>query len=124
VSGHDLQDGKPRHAGLFQGLGHDVVRQPAQLEVKLKSGDALCRAGDLAIHVAEGVFPADDVGQQFVGADFVQVIVLGADADADARHRARQRHARIQQRQRVPPQTVAMEEEPLDSMISLVTRTA
>ena len=42
-------------------------------------------------------------------------------AHRDTRNRCLQRHARIHQRQRAP-QTVAMEDEPLDSVISETTR--
>jgi hypothetical protein len=47
--------------------------------------------------------------------------VFGADADADAGHGANHRNARVHQRQRAAA-NVAIEVEPLDSMISLVTR--
>ena len=77
-----------------------AMRNAAQLQVELEAGDALFRAGDLAIHVAEGIFPADDVGQQLVARNLVLVIVLGADADADAGHGADHRDAGIHQRQR------------------------
>ena len=82
--GHFGQDVQAGDARFFQGFGHEVVREAAQLEVQLEAGDAVAGAGDFAIHVAEGVFPADDVGEEFVGGDFVLVVVFGADADADA----------------------------------------
>ena len=74
--------------------------RPRELEVELEAGDALLGAGDLAVHVAEGVFPADDVGEQLVAGDFLVGVVLGADADADAGHRADQRNAGIHEGQR------------------------
>ena len=86
-------------ARFLDRLGHDLVRNAAQLQVELETGDALLGAGDLAIHVAERVFPTDDVGQQFVIGDFILSSVFGADADADARHRASHRNACIHQRQ-------------------------
>ena len=69
----------------------------AQLEVQLEPGNAVGGAGDLAIHVAEGVFPADDVGEEFVGGDFAPGVVFGADADADAADGTGQGHAGIHQ---------------------------
>ena len=101
-----------------------AMRNAAQLQVQLETGDAFFRAGDLAIHVAERVFPADDVGEQFVLRDFLVAArrsvqmpmlmpatgrIIGTPASINAS---------------APPQTEAMEVEPFDSMISLVTRIA
>ena len=94
-----------------------------QLEVELESGDALVGAGDFAIHVAEGILPADDVGEQFVILDFAAVVGARAEADADAGHGALQRHTRVKQCQRAAADA-AIDVEPLDSMISAVMRTA
>src|ERR1019366_2581394 len=96
--GHLGQHVQARHARLFHGLIHHAVRNAGQLEVKLEPRNALLRAGDLAVHVAERVFPADDVGQQLVALKLALVVVLGAQADADAAHRASHRHARVQHR--------------------------
>src|ERR1041385_5377245 len=78
-------------ARLLDGLGHDLVRDALELEVELEAGDALGGAGDLAVHVAIRVLPADDVGEEFVFAD-VLAGVFSADADADARDGARDGH--------------------------------
>src|SRR5437660_7966359 len=71
-------------ARVLESLGHDLVRQTAQFEIQLEAGDSLFGAGDLAIHVAKGVFPTDDISEQLVAADRVLVVVISADADADA----------------------------------------
>src|SRR5207247_2049950 len=82
--GHFAQDKQTGHASLFPCFGHDVVRQSAQFEIQLKAGDAASGAGDLAVHVTERVFPADDVGEELMTGDGVAVIGLGANAAAHA----------------------------------------
>ena len=79
-------------------------------------------------HDAQGKISAyklltDIIGWGFVGGDFALGVVLGANADADAADGTGHGHAGIHE-SKVAPQTVAMELEPLDSMISLVTRMA
>ncbi len=74
---------------------HDAQRDAGQLQVQLEPGDALGGAGDLAIHVAERIFPADDVGEQLIAFEGVVFVVLRAQADAHARHRADQGHAGV-----------------------------
>ena len=56
--GHLGQDVQARDAGLLDRLGHEAVRDAAQLEVELEAGDALLGAGDLAVHVAETRLPS------------------------------------------------------------------
>ena len=87
-----------RDARLLNGLGHQAERNAAQLEVELEAGDAFLGAGDLAVHVAERIFPADDVSQQLVFRNLVLGIMLGAQADADAAHRAGHWHAGVHER--------------------------
>ena len=61
-----------------QHVGGDAV----DLGVELQGGDELGRAGDLEVHVAEGVLGAEDVGEG-------RVLALGEDeAHGDAGHRA------------------------------------
>src|SRR5581483_6746303 len=95
--GHGLEDVEAGNARFFEGFGHDAVRESAEFEVQLKAGDAFLGAGGFAVHVAEGVFPTDDVCHQFVGGDFVFVVMLGANADADAGDGAGHGHARVEQ---------------------------
>ena len=49
--------------GLRQGLLHDLGRNALDLDVHLQGGDALSRAGDLEVHVAQVIFHALDVGE-------------------------------------------------------------
>ena len=50
--------------GLGQRGADDLLADAVDLQVELDAGDAVLRAGDLEVHVAEVVFVADDVGQQ------------------------------------------------------------
>ena len=97
--GHLGQHMQAADARLFHGLGHHGQRDPLQLEVELKTRDALFRAGDLAIHVAEGVLPADDIRQQLIAGNLILGVMLGAQPDADAAYGPDHRHARVHQRQ-------------------------
>ena len=74
---------EPGHARLFNGLSHHRVGNAGQLKIELKSGDPLFSSSELAIHVAESVFPADDVGQQFISGYFMVVVVGSAETDAN-----------------------------------------
>ena len=74
-------------------------------------------AADLEVHVAEVIFLADDVGEQFVLRRLPEPgrrempatgLVIGTPASISARH---------------PPQLEAIELEPLDSRMSLMMRT-
>ena len=88
---------------------------PFDLDVHLQRGDAIARARDLEIHVAEVVLIAEDVGEHLVAA------ALEHQAHGDACHRRLDRHARVHERQQVP-HTLAIELEPFDSRISETTR--
>ena len=95
--GQDLATGD---TSLLDGLLHDRQRDALELQIQLEAGDALLGSGDLAIHVAERVFPADDVGQELVAGDLVIGAVLGANTDGDTRHRAGDGHTGIHEGQR------------------------
>ena len=41
----------------------DLLADAVDLQIELDAGDAVLRAGDLEVHVAEVVLVADDVGQ-------------------------------------------------------------
>ena len=60
---HDLEDRQAGLLGLLQRLGQDVGREAVDLGVELQGGDEVARAGDLEVHVAEGVLGAEDVGE-------------------------------------------------------------
>ena len=97
---HVGQDQATGHAGLLDGLLHDRQRDTLELQIQLEAGDALLGSGDLAVHVAERVFPADDVGEELVAGDLVICAVLGANTDGDTCHRAGDGHTGIHEGQR------------------------
>jgi hypothetical protein len=98
--GHFREDAYSSSVRAFDSLRHKAVRNPAQFEIELEPSDAFFRAGDFAIHVTEGVLPADDVGQELVAGDLVLIIVICAQTDADAGHWPSHRHAGIHERKR------------------------
>jgi hypothetical protein len=73
-------------------------------------------AAHLEVHVAEVVLVAEDVGEHRVA------IALLDEAHRDARDR-RAIGTPASMSERAPPQTVAIELEPFDSVISLTMRT-
>ena len=89
-------------ARLFRGLNrlfHDRHWQTLKFKVQLKAGDAFLGAGDLAVHVTEGVFPTHDVGQNTMIGDLAVAIEIGADTDTDTGTRPLHFHTGIHQRQ-------------------------
>src|SRR5439155_21464037 len=60
---HDVQDVEPAFPRLRQGLVHDRLADPLDLDVHLQGRDPFARAGDLEIHVAVVIFDAGDVGE-------------------------------------------------------------
>ena len=81
---HRVDDLKAGFLRVNEGFAHDLAREAFELQVQLKAGDALLGAGDLAVHVTEGVFPTDDVGEDFVATNRAVVIFFRADTDGDA----------------------------------------
>ena len=85
------------------------------LDVHLQRSDAVGGAGHLEVHVAQVVFVTQDVGQHGKAVAFLDqahgdaatCAFMGTPASIIARQ---------------PPQTEAMDEEPLDSVISDTTR--
>ena len=63
---HDVEDREAGFLGLLQRLGQDVGREAVDLGVELQGGDEVTGAGDLEVHVAEGVLGAEDVGERRV----------------------------------------------------------
>ena len=84
---------------------------PATLDVHLQAGDAFAGAGDLEVHVAEMIFVAQDVAENR------EILAFEDQAHGDTGDRALQRNARVHHRQQ-PPQTVAIDDEPLLSVMS------
>src|SRR5580765_553955 len=88
------------NAGFLDGLGHQRMRQTAELEVELESSNALFRAGDFAVHVAVMIFPTDDVGEELIPRNFLVGAKFGADADADAGDGTNHWNAGVHERER------------------------
>ena len=61
--GHLAEDVQPAVLGLVEGDPHDLLGDALDLDVHLQRGDAVLRAGDLEVHVAEMVLVAEDVGE-------------------------------------------------------------
>ncbi len=82
AAAHHLEDLEPGVARLAQRLGEHLGRKAGDLGVELEGGHDLGRAGDLEVHVAEGVLGTEDVGEG-------RVLALGEDeAHGDAADRA------------------------------------
>ena len=94
----DLKDGGAGFLGLLQGRGQNVGRNAVELGVELQGGDEFGGAGDLEVHVAEGIFGTEDIGQGLE--DVLAVDVTGHQAHGDARDRSLQRNACGEQGQR------------------------
>ena len=94
---------------------HDLLGDAGDLDVHLQRGDAVLGAGDLEVHVAEVILVAEDVGQHG------ELVAFLDQAHGDAGHRRFSgTPASISASE--PPQTVAIDEEPFDSVISETTR--
>jgi hypothetical protein len=92
---HDVEDVHAALVGELQRFAHDLERQAGGLDVELDAGDALARAGDLEVHVAEVVLFALDVGEELI-----LLLAVHDEADGDAGDGAGDRHAGIHQRER------------------------
>ena len=107
---HLAQDVQAAFAGLGQRL-HDFLGDALDLDVHLQGRDAVLGARDLEVHVAQVIFIAQDVGQHGELAAVQDqthrhagdVVLTGTPASIMASE---------------PPQTEAIDEEPLDSVIS------
>ena len=69
-----------------------------ELGVQLQRGDEFLGAGDLEVHVAEGVLRAEDIGQCYVAR--LTVHLIRHQTHRDTGNRCLQRHTGIEQRQR------------------------
>jgi hypothetical protein len=114
--GHLAQDVHPAGLGLLQRLFHDLGRDARDLDVHLQRGDAVLGARDLEVHVAEVILVAKDVGQDPVGPVIFQDRPMATPATGAFSGTP----ASIIDSE--PPQTDAIEDEPLDSVISDTTR--
>ena len=93
-----LENGLACFMGLLERTGKHVGRNAVELGVELQGGDEVGGAGDLEVHVAEGVFGTENVGERLV--DVLAVHVTGDQTHRDAGHRCLERHAGCEQRQR------------------------
>src|ERR1035437_10215042 len=60
---HLVEDGHSGFVGLLEAGPNDRLVDALDLDVHLESGHALAGAGDLEVHVTEGIFLAEDVRQ-------------------------------------------------------------
>ena len=93
----DFENGGTGFLGLLQSRGQNVSRNAVELGIKLQSGDELGSTGNLEVHIAEGVFGAENIGQGLE--DVLAVNIAGHEAHGDASNRGLQRHACGEQRQ-------------------------
>ena len=93
----DFENGGTGFLGLLQSRGQNVSRNAVELGIELQSGDELGSTGNLEVHIAEGVFGAENIGQGLE--DVLAVNIAGHEAHGDARNRGLQRHACGEQRQ-------------------------
>jgi hypothetical protein len=88
------EDERAAFLGLEKRLAKDVHGQALGLVVHLHGRDAVGRAGDLEVHVAEEVLEALDVGQDG------DLVALLDEPHRDAGDRSRDRHAGVHESQR------------------------
>ena len=93
-------------------------RDADDLDVHLQRGDTGARAGNFEVHVAVVIFGAGDVGE-----DRILVVIADHQAHGDtSASRLERTPASISASE--PPQTVAIEDDPLDSRMSETRRMA
>jgi hypothetical protein len=113
--GHLAQDVHAAVLGLAERDLHDLLGDAGDLDVHLQRGDAVFGAGHLEVHVAEVIFVAQDVGEHG------EAVAFEDQAHGDAGHRRFSGTPASISASEVP-QTVAIEDEPFDSVISETTR--
>ena len=99
---------------------HDLQRDALDLDVHLQRGDAIRRARDLEVHVAQRVFHALNVGEDGVVAG--GFAVAGDQAHRHARDRGAESARRHPSAPASMPQTEPIEVEPLEERISETMR--
>ena len=110
-----VDDEQTRFLRFRHRFAHDVDRDPGDLDVHLDRGDAVDRTRDLEVHLAQRVFDALDVGEDacFLPLRMSPIatpatcFLIGTPASIS---------------ESVVPQTDAIDDEPLDSSVSLITR--
>ncbi len=114
---HDVEDLEPALLGLPERLLQELGRDARDLHVHLQRGDAVPGTCDLEVHVAHVVLEPLDVAEDDV------VLALLDEAHRDPRHGAFI-GAPPSISASVEPQTLAIEDEPLDSSTSEMMRRA
>src|SRR5690625_3156751 len=94
---HDVEDVEAGVARLAERAGQHGGREAVELGVQLDRGDEFPRSGHLEVHVTEGVFGSEDVGEGRVAGFAVHRV--RHEPHGDARHRGAQRHACVEQRE-------------------------
>ena len=113
---HDVEDLEAGFLGLVERGGQDVGGDAVDLGVELQGGDRVGGAGDLEVHVAEGVLGTEDVGEG-------GVLALGVDeAHGDAGHGGLDRHTGVHQRRANPSRPTPSRCEPLEASTSATRR--
>ena len=113
--GHFAEDVDTPVLGLAERDLHDLLGDALDLDVHLQRGDALVGAGHLEVHVAEMILVAEDVGQDREARTFqirpIAMPAVGRFSGTPASISASE-----------APHTEAIDDEPLDSVISETTR--
>ena len=115
---HLVEDVQASALRLRECFAHDLRRDAHHLDVHLQCGNAVRGAGDLEVHVAVMIFRTGDVGEHGV---------LARLPSPDPWQRPQPERADgtpASIRLSEPPQTVAIDDEPLDSRMSETTRIA
>src|SRR5450759_4242134 len=87
---HLVEDRHPGGVSLFQALADDGLADALGLDVHLQCRDALAGAGHLEVHIAEGVFLAENIGK-----DNETTVRLGDEAHRSAGNGSLDRHAGV-----------------------------
>ena len=113
--GHFAEDMRAAVLRLGEGDLHDLLGDSGDLDVHLQRGDAFASAGDLEVHVAQMILVAEDV------ADDGKILAFEDQAHGDSGDR-RFNGTPASIIASEPPQTVAIDDEPLLSVMSERTR--
>src|SRR5450432_2263140 len=97
--GHDGEDLGARIFRAMNRFAQNLVAHAGQLEIKLKTSDAVLRPAKFEIHVPEMIFGADDVGQEVVALQIAALVVLGHESDGNTGDRRLDGNARVHQRE-------------------------
>src|SRR5699024_302153 len=94
---HDVEDVQARVLRLAQCVSEHGGGDAVELRVHLDRGDEIAGSGDLEVHVAEGVFGAEDVGEGREPG--LAVDLVGNQSHRDSGDRGAQGHTGVEQRE-------------------------